>query len=476
MKRLLTGLILAAFLFGAAMATPTTVKCQCPPGTYCPRPGSGYEQPGMLGRLVDPILGKSEEQRVKPPSIAVHVLGASGVIAGMAEQEVAILTAYHVVEGHPYTGFNVRLPDGTQCTADIYFRADGSILADKAADIALLKVESKETLDTQCWIADKQPAIGDTVWACGYGPNDVYRAIRGKVLQYTGEGYGGRECGPRDIMVMSGEAQAGDSGGPIFDSDDKLVSIVSRSTRGNPMGPDRTWGASLDAIRELCADTKYPFLWFRARDQVQQEVRDGGPIPAPPPTEYVSVRVEKDVAELRAEVDALTSRLEALEKDAGKPGTEAITKATAAETEAKEAKAKALEAIAKALGIETTVKQVAEEAKAERTGIIRKAIDGAKAVATAPFGWIKWALGGNMLWSLILTVVLAVVALFGRRAVRFVKADLEDYKKTGDPLAVDPFLNWVKRTIPGQVDDFLIDRGREAALNALGYARVKEKK
>jgi hypothetical protein len=75
--------------------------------------------------------------------------------------------------------------------------------------------------------------IGEEVRSCGYGPGGAdkthaiksgdYGANAGKVLRY-GTVNGGREA---DMIVLSGMARQGDSGGPIFDGDGKVCGILT---------------------------------------------------------------------------------------------------------------------------------------------------------------------------------------------------------------------------------------------------------
>jgi hypothetical protein len=70
-------------------------------------------------------------------------------------------------------------------------------------------------------VANQAPKVGDVLVSAGYGPNGQYATSHGRAL-----GYGSLDGRTHDVLVMSGSARQGDSGGPIFNAEGELAGVL----------------------------------------------------------------------------------------------------------------------------------------------------------------------------------------------------------------------------------------------------------
>lgn len=245
-------LILGALLLGLGIVGQNHALSQtCPQGWCVPSnpPGlptgspAGVIPPGHNEGLAGPegILAEQHlaqavariENRL-PGGMAAY---ASGVLVAKDERCGRILTCDHLFrEG--IGRITVWLPAEAGFTA-----YEARLLARNSADdLALLTIAAP--LNRPVGLADDPPRSGQQVIMAGYGPNGVYRAVRGQVLGYVQKaGSAGAET-----LQIRAAAREGDSGGPIVDTSGRVVAIL--------WGTDgyRTVGTYCGRIRQFLAN------------------------------------------------------------------------------------------------------------------------------------------------------------------------------------------------------------------------------
>jgi len=126
-----------------------------------------------------------------------------------------IVTNDHVVEnGRKIT---VKLPDGREFDAKL-------VGADKATDIAVLKVKSDKPLPTVEFGDDRQVRVGDWVIAVG-NPFGLSNTVTAGIVSSIGRDIGN---GPyTDFLQIDASINRGNSGGPTFDLQGKVIGMNS---------------------------------------------------------------------------------------------------------------------------------------------------------------------------------------------------------------------------------------------------------
>lgn len=100
-------------------------------------------------------------------------------------------------------------------------------------DLAVLSVNLPTHIkDRAVQVAHEHARQGDTTEFAGFGPNNRYRAVPGRVTGYTRA----NNVPTSDVMVMTGGARQGDSGGPMFDADGQLTAVLWGSDGGSSYG------------------------------------------------------------------------------------------------------------------------------------------------------------------------------------------------------------------------------------------------
>jgi serine protease Do len=124
-----------------------------------------------------------------------------------------IVTNNHVVEnGKKIT---VKLPDGREFDAKL-------VGADKATDIAVLKVFSDKPLPTVEFGDDRQVRVGDWVIAVG-NPFGLSNTVTAGIISSIGRDIGN---GPyTDFLQIDASINRGNSGGPTFDLQGKVIGM-----------------------------------------------------------------------------------------------------------------------------------------------------------------------------------------------------------------------------------------------------------
>lgn len=145
--------------------------------------------------------------------------GGSGAYLGKGyEGKGFVLTAYHVVRDYHKTLLANRK------SLSVTFNEQGKYEAtlkgwDTRSDIAILEIDiPREANIKGVMLAVDDPKVGDIAWKCGYGPDD--RLIWHKC---TVTGLTQNQYGDRCWFDMTPWARSGDSGGPVFDANGRLL-------------------------------------------------------------------------------------------------------------------------------------------------------------------------------------------------------------------------------------------------------------
>ena len=153
---------------------------------------------------------------------AVEKVGAATVLvkarrripaSGIALSKELVLTANHVVEVDE--GIKVTLPDGTELSAELLGRDPGS-------DLALLKLEKASVSPAE---TNGDPKIGQFVLALGRPTTEGVQASLGIVSAIGGPTRTRRGGMLEQYIRTDAVPYPGFSGGPLIDSDGKVIGI-----------------------------------------------------------------------------------------------------------------------------------------------------------------------------------------------------------------------------------------------------------
>lgn len=159
----------------------------------------------------------------RPATVRIEQLGPSGsgglqgglgtgfLISGDGE----IMTAYHVIDGAEL----IRVKTLTGKT----YRARVTAF-DNAADVALLKIDTKTALPFLP-LASRTARIGERVLAIGNSGGDFLQARTGRLLRLGARA--GQADFPQNTFEMTAPLAPGDSGGPILNADGQVMGVVS---------------------------------------------------------------------------------------------------------------------------------------------------------------------------------------------------------------------------------------------------------
>lgn len=201
-------------------------------------------------------------------TVCVRIGGASGS-GVVVDPEGTVLTAAHV-SGRPGRKVTVIFPDGS--------RREGRTLGhDARQDAGMIRITDPAPEGGWPWVplAEVEPlVVGDWVVAMGHpGGFDRQRPMVARLGRVQKVGFGG--------VVTDCTLLGGDSGGPLFDLDGRLVAIHSRiglSTRQNMHAPVSVFVAGRQRMAagevwnqwELPAgDVDAPLLGVAGRDHVR---------------------------------------------------------------------------------------------------------------------------------------------------------------------------------------------------------------
>jgi len=269
-----------AFMFLAVLLAVQPCFGQCPggacPGTKRPAPILGIlGRGGGVWRLppgqpeapvvpdwpdVPPPLPPDSPVAGSVRESVPKVDGGSGVLVWKDTKAGYVLTAAHVVHGEKEP-IPVVFPSGERYGAYVMKDRAGRSAVDSVWDIALVRIPVPKA--KPCEVALDWPKRGEAVKIAGHVSGRFYREILGRVQNYVNT-----EGGDRTSMLeTTGEAQPGQSGGPILNSRGQVCGIVSGSSWDGD--GNYTVGASLPRITALF-DRVAELLPWRAkiRDEV----------------------------------------------------------------------------------------------------------------------------------------------------------------------------------------------------------------
>lgn len=229
----------------APAATPTPAPTEVPPtvAPVAPAPqvsqaainANGYQgQPGVmqLPSIADLVTG------VQPAVVSIFVESVNqGVFYDFTDQGAGsgvivrsdgyVVTNFHVI--HDVVGIKVHLPDGKTYDAEV-------VGWDIVSDLAVLKIETDDTLPVIEWGDSDDIRVGDWVVAVGNalalkgGPTVTLGIVsaRGRTVRTERE--------PLYDMIQTDAAiNDGNSGGPLVDMDGEVIGIstaVERRAQG----------------------------------------------------------------------------------------------------------------------------------------------------------------------------------------------------------------------------------------------------
>jgi hypothetical protein len=210
-----------------------------------------------------------------------------------------VLTAEHVVRGHR-TGY-VNFSDGAGRIAHV-------IAADRVGDVALLKIKPHPTIEGMK-IADSKPAIGSLLYFAGHGgyPTRGYSTGWGTVVQAEQH---------TTIRWSNHRPRQGDSGGPVWNGTDGVVSVVSgyspdHTATGCGQGRLRAFLRNILPGRRK-AQQRPPVIAQPPLIEIPGTPRPDQPNPAPP--------ASQDVELLRTEIERLKKMMDELVRKSGPAG------------------------------------------------------------------------------------------------------------------------------------------------------------
>lgn len=182
-----------------------------------------------LGNLFSPPSRALAESNVPHPAVARIIVPerdgtayGSGSLVDVRGEYGLVVTNHHVVE-YAAGPIDVVFPNGFRSLA----RAQK---LDSDWDLAALVIWRPEGIEP-IKLADRAPRPGDVLTICGYG-SGKYRSITGRCTDY----YAPRIGWPRELVELDVEARQGDSGGPIFNSNNELAGVLFGAGQGTTLG------------------------------------------------------------------------------------------------------------------------------------------------------------------------------------------------------------------------------------------------
>jgi S1-C subfamily serine protease len=181
---------------------------------------------GLATAVVRVIVDPTDNQRSDSERDA-----GSGVLV-VYHARFCVLTAWHVVNRAAKGIAWVRYCNGQWAKASVRHWDATWDLASLAVPLPPAEVQPVELE----WGRAANPLIGDALRSCGYGGDDRLAVNLGRVLAYR---YPGPLAGatrwtadesfrgePPDFVAISGRIRNGDSGGPVFNAEGRLVGIA----------------------------------------------------------------------------------------------------------------------------------------------------------------------------------------------------------------------------------------------------------
>ena len=221
---------------------------------------------------LDQLLRKffEEQERKGGPNLRGLALGSGFII----DPRGYIVTDNHVVENSD--GVTVTFHDGTQHKAEIVGR-------DPLTDLALLKIDTTRPLPYVDWGDSDAARVGDWVLAIG-NPFGLDDTVSTGIISARGRDI---HSGPYDdFLQIDAAINRGNSGGPTFDLDGKVIGINSAiySPNGGSVGIGFAIPANLarPVVQQLLQHGKVERGWLGVQIQpVTAEIAQGFGLPRP---------------------------------------------------------------------------------------------------------------------------------------------------------------------------------------------------
>ncbi|MEQ8849088.1 serine protease [Botrimarina sp.] len=194
-----------ACLLAVAACAPSAAA-QCGPGGCLLPPPSRPSEPAERATPAAVRGAFASVVRVVHRSAGGASLG-SGVIIGGGRRTAYVLTCAHLFDG----------PGATEVVRGSRRYAARVAALDRSHDLALLSVGSLPGP-----AAEPSDRVGaGPVTACGFGPSGVFRAVRGRVV-----GAATATGASAPSIRINGAVRSGDSGGPVFNDQGRVVAVV----------------------------------------------------------------------------------------------------------------------------------------------------------------------------------------------------------------------------------------------------------
>lgn len=190
---------------------------QCPPGQFCPLP-----QYGSLVQVPRQSSAPAQVVRIRNQQGNTSCLG-SGTLVDKNDQHGLVLSCGHLF-GEGVGTVTVIFPDGKQYGAKV-------LEADTKTDLSALLIQAPEC---EPWdVAENAPKPGEPIYSAGYGQQGSYAVNAGTVRGYVGW----NNSSVHDALSISGSARQGDSGGPMYDRENRVVGVLCGTSGTEVDGP-----------------------------------------------------------------------------------------------------------------------------------------------------------------------------------------------------------------------------------------------
>lgn len=137
-------------------------------------------------------------------------MGSGCLVGGYGTARV--LTAAHVVRGA--VEIQVHLYDSRWFLGKV-------VALDNTKDLAMIDLGKVADVEPAQIEFRTRPSVGDAMWMLGFGPDHRLSVDTGPVKRFVTMG------GNSPAMDISAHARQGDSGGPVFNADGKVVGVIS---------------------------------------------------------------------------------------------------------------------------------------------------------------------------------------------------------------------------------------------------------
>jgi S1-C subfamily serine protease len=175
--------------------------------------------PGAINGLPQKLAQDSLTRAAEEMTLRVRNISCQGVVtgSGFALDEHTIITNRHVLAGAAVLQLNTW--DGTSLDADVDESSTGRLV-----DIGVTKVS--QSLPAVAKLGS-DPKAGQKVTAVGYPLGGPLTMSPGRVIAYLdGSKLPGEIAFPGQVMELSTRIKHGNSGGPLLDSEGRVVGVI----------------------------------------------------------------------------------------------------------------------------------------------------------------------------------------------------------------------------------------------------------